>query len=134
MAFRADLVTKLRAAAALKALVAARVHWLQRPRGGVLPAVTIEIFGSGRIYHHGGAAGLAHPRVRFKCWGETLEAAVDVADALTSAIETKGATGTTAFKGAFLQMENDLAPAELGDGTLVPCAIRDFEVWQQPAS
>ncbi|MEA3042971.1 MAG: hypothetical protein QOH47_809 [Sphingomonadales bacterium] len=134
MAFRADLKTKLRVASDLAALVAARVHWLQRPRDGLLPAVTIEIFGAGRLYHHGGAMGLARPRVRFKCWGETLEAAVDVADALTPAIEAKGTTGTTAFKGAFLEMETDLAPAELGDGTLVPCAVRDFTVWHQPAS
>lgn len=133
MTMRADLLTKLRTASPLASLTGGRIHWLRRPRSGELSAVTLSIVGAGRAYSHRGAVDLNNPRVRCECWGETLEKAAAVADALTSAIETKETVGDTVFKGAFLEMESDPQPDQMGDGTAVLRVIRDFIVWSQPA-
>lgn len=130
---KADLMTRLRANAGLTGFVDQRIRWGLRPRGETLPGLTMQIVAPGRIYHHGGAASLTNPRVRFKCWGRTEAEAGDVAGALTAAIEATGTTGATAFKGAFLESEATLDPETMGDGTDVHCVIRDFTVWHQPA-
>jgi hypothetical protein len=130
---KADLKTRLRANAALAALVAARVHWLRRPRNGALGAVTLSIVGAGREYCHAGAVGLSRPRVRTETWGATEAQATEIADALTVAIEAIGTTGTTTFKGAFLEMEQGFDPETMGDGAEVVRILRDFTLWHQPA-
>lgn len=130
---KADLLAKLRADAGLIALVGGRGQWYRRPRAGALPDYTLSIVAPGRIYHHGGAAALAHPRVRAECWGRTYLEAGEIADALQAAIEATGSSGTTRFAGAFLEMEQSFDPETLGDGTEIVRIIRDFTVWHQPA-
>lgn len=130
---KADLLARLQADAPLVAIVEDRGQWYRRPRAGELPDYTLTIAGMGRIYHHGGAATLAHPRVRCECWGRTYLEAGQLADALQTAIETTGTSGTTRFVGAFLEMEQSFDPETLADGTEVVRIIRDFTVWHQPA-
>jgi len=131
---KADLLAKLRGNAGLAAIVGARVHWLQRPRGGELPALTLTIVGPGRGYTHAGADALSNPRVRCECWGRSYLEAGLVADALTPAIEAKETVGATAFAGAFLQFESDgPAPDTTADGIEVFRTIRDFAVWWRAA-
>ncbi|WP_311270493.1 DUF3168 domain-containing protein [Sphingobium sp. WCS2017Hpa-17] len=76
------LRAKLRATAALTALVGTRIDWGLRGTGAGLPAVRLfEISGGPRMNMSGGSAW-TRCRVQIDCLGRTYKAARDIADIL----------------------------------------------------
>lgn len=131
--FEEDLLARIRADGGLTALVGARSHWGERPRGGALPAVVLHLISPDRAYAHGGAVGLAGERVQFDCLGETLAAALGVARALPASLEPLEVVGGTSFKAAFLAGGSQGDPTTDPDGRRVHRVTRDFIIWHQPA-
>lgn len=127
------LRTRLQANAALAALVATRVDWIERPQGAALPSVTLQLVSTGREYTYAGASGTSNPRVQADCWGRTYGEAKAVARALIAAAEERGVHGGIRFGSSFIDGERDMPPEELPGGVKVYRVSIDIIVWNSPA-
>jgi len=127
---RAAFIGALRADSAVAALVGARVHYLLRPQGGALPAVTCQQISGARLYSHEGPGGLVNGRMQVDCWAETAAGAAALATAVRRAIEGNGfSAGGETVDSAQLIAEQDFSEKAEADGVRVFRASLDFGIW-----
>lgn len=108
MSIETDLVARLKATAAVTALVgsgaAARVYPLRLPEswtGAAGSALTYELVGGSRLYHLGGAAGVSRARVRLHCWSATYGGAKALAAAVRGALDDWAAEAASPVRSVF---------------------------------
>lgn len=128
----ADLRTRLLAAAAVAALVGGRVSWVERPRTGGLPAITLTMAVDGSFYTHDGSDPLRSPRVQVDCWAGTHLGASQLASAVTAALESPTVVGTTKFGRAFVADSRDGGLEDMEGGGKVHRRSIDFIIWHEP--
>ena len=118
MGWRGDLVTRLRADAALTAAVGVRVAWFEAARGWeAYPLLAMQEISAGREYTHDGPDGLDEPQVQFDIYGVSAAEVEAVEDALMAEMETAAVdAGSTRFHMGFLQRRNAGKPEDLADG------------------
>ena len=124
-----DLRARLLANTPLAAIVGARIAWIDRPK--VLPAITLQLIGSGREYTYQGPTGFSGARVQVDCWGASYGSAKAVARATFSAIEPPLLQGGTRFAQSFLQGDPDFPPEDLPGGVTAYRVNMDFIVWHR---
>jgi hypothetical protein len=127
------LRARLLSSAEVAALVGARIAWIERPQGGGLPAVTLQLISTGRAYTYAGACAAANPRVQADCWGASHADAKTVARAMIAAVEERGEFGGVKFGPSFIEAERDMPPEDLPGGQKVFRVSIDIIVWNSPA-
>lgn len=130
------LVTRLRAAAAIAALVGTfkgrpAVDWIERPE--VLSAVTLQDIAPGRLYNFDGVRSLEEPVVQIDCWAKTYGAAKLLARAITTELEQAATVGGIAFQNGFLEDSRAMNPEDLASGIKVFRQSLDFRLFFTPA-
>lgn len=131
MSMEANLVARLAANAGVSAAVGrlsgiASISWGLPIQGAPLPWLVITKIDPGRDYTHSGADGLDGPRLQFDALGETQDAALALANAVMTAIETGGTQGTTKFYPGFLEAENWIDEGQLEGGRQLYRLSRDY--------
>lgn len=100
---------------AVSALVGDRVHALQLPRGGALPALKYQRISGERVRGLSGPHGQAHPRMQIDAYADSHAAAEAVADAVEAALDGyAGPAGAGRIDAASLENVRDLHEDELG--------------------
>lgn len=88
--------------------VPARVHWVRRPQGGDLPAVTLNTISEITDYHMRGPSGYQVTRVQADVWASTYASADVVARAIQSVLSGySGIVGATQFQMVALDGRRD---------------------------
>ena len=120
----ADLVTRLAAANT----GAASVSWAERPKAGVLPAITVQRIVPGRDYSHQGAIALQTPRIQINVWGRSPAEVEAIEAAVIAELEQAKTVGATHFWFATLNLSPDLPAETLDGGTHVFRRAPDFTI------
>lgn len=109
---KADLKALLEADAGVAAACGGRISWGERPQGGALPAVVLQVIGGRDEYHLRGRLGRVERRVQADCWAADPLAASTLADAVRDCLGGyRGTVGATRFTGVFLDGDRDLSEA-----------------------
>lgn len=101
------LRSKLKADAAVSALVGSRVDWNERPQKSQLPAIVLQLIADNRSQHMGGFDTFTQTRVQIDCFAETAKTSVELANAVIAAI-VPASTGSTEFLRGFINDVRDL--------------------------
>jgi hypothetical protein len=94
---QAALRSRLLADATIAGLVGTRVDWGLRPQAKSLPAITLDLPGSPRDYHMGGAQNTQITRVQIDAWGTTPKQVKDIADAVIAELEPRSGSFEPSF-------------------------------------
>jgi hypothetical protein len=94
---QAALRSRLLADATIAGLVGTRVDWGLRPQAKALPAITLDLPGSPRGYHMGGAQATQITRVQIDAWAATPKQAKDIADAVIAELEPRSGSFEPSF-------------------------------------
>lgn len=130
----AALITRLLANDGLSGLVGNRINWGERVQGEPLPAITMMIVSSGRRYNHGGVDGTSDPRVQFDIFGNTMNEARIIRDALKEAIEVRQTVQGISFSVSLLDAERGPLIEDVGGGKKVYRYSLDFFLWHSIAA
>ena len=110
----ADMHTALTARllddAAVAAIAGNDVHWVTRPQGSDLPAVTLSVVAGSRDVHLKGYSGLRSTDVQADCWAASFAEAKALVEAVIAATAAPGVFGGIKF-GRTVAGE----PRDLGD-------------------
>src|SRR5688572_25616453 len=107
------LRSRLLADATVAGLVGTRVDWGLRPQAKSLPAITLDLPGSPRGYHMGGAQNTQIARVQIDYWATTPKQAKDGADAVIAALEPRSGS----FEPSFVLMDRSTSE-KVDDGVV----------------
>lgn len=135
-----DLVARLRADIALSGIMGAtpadpRVHWLKRPIGQSLPAITLTQIATEERYTQAGKGEWRQTTVQFDVWSAEPLGGITVLDRLQALLESGATTGSTQFCRAFLSSgPRDLRPTEIKGGELIHQRTADFRINHKPAN
>ncbi len=124
MDWQAALLARLEAAAEVAALVADRVHWIERPQRGGLPAITLLTVSDGREQHFGGFHGTQMARVQADIWAARYAEARAIAEAAITALAPAHEGNGVSFARGFVDRLSD-SSERLGDQTIFRVSI-DF--------
>lgn len=133
MAWRGDLVARLRADATLAGLCSTRIAFFEAARSWEenYPQLVLTEISVQRDYtHSGGADGLDQVRVQFDIWAKGDDPAYAVEAALEAVMEAGGTQDDTIFHPAFLQ-DRDLSSEDLGNGRRVQRLRMDFQFFHE---
>lgn len=108
MDWQAALRARLIAAAPVTALVGTRVHWIERPQGGALPAITLQSITEFREQHFRGFHGLQRARVQVDVWANSYSDARKLMDAAIDAVSPASQSNGVMFSRGFLDGIRDL--------------------------
>ncbi|HYI42682.1 MAG TPA: DUF3168 domain-containing protein [Sphingomicrobium sp.] len=128
-ALRAQLI----ADAAVAQLVGQRVHWVDRPQGGELPAVTLQTISAARPRHMQGLQTLRSSRVQCDIWAETYKQAREITEAVVAALEPAHTANGISFRPTGFENERDLMERLAGDTKSIHRTTLDLIVWHSPA-
>ncbi|MAY20313.1 MAG: hypothetical protein CL955_06815 [Erythrobacteraceae bacterium] len=133
MSWRGDLISRLRADAALAAALGTRIAWFEAGRSWTtFPRLVLQEISPGRDYTHSGPDGLDGPRVQFDIFAEDGEAVEAVETALIAEMEQAVVeTGSTRFHHAFLEGRRMLDPVDLGNNRRVQRMTLDFTFFHE---
>lgn len=125
----ADLIARLKAVAAVVALVAARVY-VRVPQGAIYPLIRIQRISSDHAQDMEGASGICQALIQIDCISRTVTSAKDVAEEVRKALQGwKGTQGGTTFRSILLTDQRDLdEPDEQGGETGHYGVSMDFTV------
>lgn len=129
------LLAKLLASSGLTALVQTRVRWNQRPQADALPAVSLSVPYAQPLYTDEGPVGLTDVMVQIDCWARDAEGvngattAIEVAQAVRSALQHVAMTERIEFQGVFLDGIRDVPPEEAVGGVLIYRRILEYNLW-----
>ena len=121
----ADLVSALENAAAVSALVGARIYPLTLPQGVTLPAIRYQLISSPLDASHSGATALEHPRIQFSVYASTHLTASRVSRAVSNALHAKEIAGGPSFV--------DLGPEDYDPETELFIRHLDVTIWREDA-
>lgn len=79
--------THLAADATVAGLVGTAIYGDDVPQDAAPPFVALQLISAPRQYVLAGSTGHARPRVQVDCWAATKLAAIEIADAVTAALE-----------------------------------------------
>lgn len=110
-----DLIAKLKAVAAVAALVGTRVY-VKVPQDTEYPLIRITRISSNSAQHTGGAAGICQAIVQIDCISRTVTSAKNVVEEVREAMMGwRGTQGDTVFRSILLTDRRDLdEPDEQG--------------------
>jgi hypothetical protein len=126
------LVARLAAVPAIAAITGANIAWLERPRRGALPAITLTMIYPGREYTHEGADELDMPLLQFDFWGEDADDLRALADLVITEMERQPHVdvapggGVVRFHPAFLERDQDETPVDLDSDLKVYRIIQEW--------
>lgn len=124
--FEIGLRTFLLADATIAGLVSTRCYPTHLPQAPTLPALVYHKITGERTYHSGGADGLAGIRFQIDSYGESVEAAKGLAEAVRKRLSGyKGAAGSTEIYAGFLVDDSDNWDSELQTYRV----SQDYTVW-----
>lgn len=122
--------------ATVAALVVSRVYPVLAPQGAVLPYATFQRISTLRVYHMGGATGLARVRMQADCYAADYPGAKALATAVRGALEAQrgnlGDTGKTVkFRMMHLEDDQDNSPPDMtpGAATGIYRVTQDWDIW-----
>ena len=127
MSVEEALVAEVKAAAAVAALVGARVFPQAAPQGTSAAYVTYETVAKRPALEHGGEMSLTEGRVSFLCHAPTYAAAKGTAAALLAALGGRRGTIQGVAFGAILPEEE--ADAGFDEELRMHVVAQDFRVW-----
>lgn len=125
----ADLLSYLRADAAVADAIGGRAYWVHRPQGGVLPAIVLTRIGRLPDYTMGGPSGLTESRIQVDCYAETYAKSKAVVRAVVARLSgARVKQGSTTFHGIFIDGERDTFEQADGGQSLYRCST-DLLLW-----
>lgn len=86
MDFEGALRARLTGAAAVTAIVAQRIYWVDRPQAQPLPAITLQIIDEPRDQHMGGFQNLQFVLVQIDIWATTYAQGKALKEAVIAAV------------------------------------------------
>lgn len=107
------------------------VHWLKRPQGGGLPAITLEQVTGARPRTYSGLQGTTSPRIQLNVWAEAYDEAQDILDAAVAALTPRETSNDVFFDNIEFEGEGD-SLERLGTTDIIHKRI-DLIVWHHPA-
>lgn len=129
---KAALIARFAAVPAIAAIIGTNVSWIERPRSGALPAITLTLIWPGREYTHEGADELDMPLVQFDYWGEDADALRALADLVNAEMETiphvdvAVTGGTVRIHNGFVERDQDEEPADLDSDVKVYRILQEW--------
>ncbi len=117
------------------ALVVSRVYPVLAPQGAAIPYVTFQRISGPRVYHMGGATGLARVRMQVDCFAADYVAVKALATAVRGALEAqRGSLGGAGLKINFRMMhledDQDSGPdITPGAATGIRRVTQDWDIW-----
>lgn len=144
----ADMETALRArlaaAAPIDALIwksetgVPAIHWVERPQGGGLPAITLQVIPTPRVQSMEGFVGLQSTQVQIDVWAASYGQKKTLAEAVVAAVVPATTINGIRFERAFVERMGDRSATDTRtqgqDG--LPFIHRteiDLIVWHSPA-
>lgn len=104
------MFARLSGAAAVAALVGARIHPLEVPQASTFPAVTYQQVSGPRDHSSRGPTGTANLRVQVDCWAESYDGAIAVAKVVREALDGyRGSQGGATVVSTVMLTERDLS-------------------------
>jgi len=126
-----DMPAALRARAigdaGVAALASTRVHWVQRPQAGALPAVTLTTISDPRPQHLKGFDSLRETRVQADCWATSHKQANDLAEEMIAALVPEHTGNGITFNRALVDAVRDLG--EQTETIFIHRTSIDFRFW-----
>ena len=126
---RMDLITRLRSAAPIAALIGNRVYWNKRKAGEPVPALVLYKITPGNQHTAQGDSGLYGSRVQFDCLGMEVRDFDPLFAAVKAEMEQPKIVGGTAFSMSFLESERDMPFVDVAGVGSVGGISADFFVW-----
>lgn len=126
---RVDLITRLRADAAIAAVIGNRAYWGKRKPGDPLPCIVLHKITPGNQYTYDGASQIYGARIQFDCLAVEMRDALALFDALKVEMEQPSVVGGTAFGMSFMQSERDIPFADVAGAGTAGGISADFIVW-----
>jgi hypothetical protein len=108
MDFQGALRARLLAAPSVTAVVAQRVAWVERPQGGALPAITLQVISDPRPQHFTGFQDLRATRVQVDVWGDDYGDVTSGAEAAIAALGPAATSNGISFDRSFVDDIGDL--------------------------
>lgn len=88
-------------------LVAARVYPVILPQNKEMPAITYEKVSGERVHAMGSDTGIARPRFRFHCWGDTFDDALGLSTVTRQALQRwRGTESGVEVLSTFIESED----------------------------
>lgn len=133
MSWRGDLITRLRADAALAAALGTRIAFFEAARswGQTYPQLVLQEISPGREYTHNGPDGLDEPRVQFDIYALSGTVIETVEAALIAEMESPATTGATRFHEGFLEGRRMLDSDDLANNVRVLRMSLDFTFFHE---
>lgn len=133
MSWRGDLITRLRADAALAAALGTRIAFFENARGwgDTYPQLVLQEVTPGREYTHDGPDGLDQPRVQFDIYALSGAVIETVEAALLAEMEGAADQGATRFHHGYLESRQMLPSDDLADQTRVLRMSMDFTFFHE---
>lgn len=116
----------------LRALIARRVHWEERPAGQGHPSIVLQVVSAPRDQHMKGFQCLKRTRVQALIFAESYAAKKAVTEALIGCLVPAGTFHGIKFRRAMIAADAD-RPAGASETTTVLCRQVDFIIWHSPA-
>lgn len=121
-----DLITRMRADAAIQTIAGQRVFWVQRSENSELPALVLSLVTGGIGYDHGGAIDLQTPIVQADAYAHSFGKALLLQRAVLNLLAPPATVGSTAFGEAF-QIAARSMPVEALAGQPVFRSSADYQ-------
>lgn len=116
MSLESDIVDRVLADASLTGLISTRVYVEWAPQNTDMPYVTFQVVSTVEDHHTQGSSGLAHSRIQFDVWAETIASRDSVVDALRSEFQSvRGELtvgGTFAYGSGWSGPSNSIVPPD----------------------
>lgn len=121
MSSETDLVTALKAAAGVDAIIAGRIFPLLRPQGESLPALVYERISTDPVNSLQGSSGLDGVQLRLTSWAPSYKTAQQLATAVRAAM-----AAAPGFKSVY-QAQQDSYDKDVGQYGVV----QEYRLWQK---
>lgn len=125
------LRARLLADATVAALVGQRAYWVERPQGGVLPDITLQVITDGREQDMKGFVGLQQTRVQVDCRASSYAQARALAEAVITAGVAAGTFYGVRFERA--EVEGPIDLPERTDTQFIHRKSFDLLAWHAAA-
>lgn len=126
---RYDLITRLRADAAIAAIISNRVYWGKRKPADPLPCIVLHKITPGNQYTYDGASQTYGARIQFDCLAAEMRDALLLFEAVKAEMEQAAIVGDTAFSMSFMQSDRDIPFTDVAGAGTAGGISADFIVW-----
>lgn len=127
MSVEVALRSRLKADAAVAAIVATRIDWSVRPQRSAMPAIVLQVVSDVRPQTFKENTGTRETRVQIDCYALTRAQAISLRDAVINAISSGGTFFSVSFSRTFIN--NVIDRGENTDTGFVHRELIDASIW-----